>query len=1084
MSQRNIMGVLSILLALTCTTRSSLAQDIAPEHYGELKYRHIGPVGNRVISVVGIPGDDLIYYAGAASGGIWKTEDGGINWEPIFDDKPVHAIGSLAIAPSDPNIVWAGTGETFIRSNVSLGNGVWKSTDAGKNWTYMGLEGTGRIGRVIIHPRNPDIVYAAALGHAYGPQQERGIYRTQDGGENWEQVLFADENTGAGDLIMDPNNPRILFAGMWQIEIKTWKRRSGGPGSAIYVSRDSGDTWKRLEGRGLPKGPVGKIGLCMTLADSDRIYALIEMSDGVPWEGEGTDKGELWRSDDGGRNWKLVSYDRNLAGRSAYYTRCMVAPDDADEAYFLAAPFSRTRDGGPTTERANSSGSGGFAAPGGDHHDGWIDPTDGARMIVSHDGGLSISENRSKSWLRVQLPIAQMYHVSVDRRVPYYVYGNRQDGPSTRGPSNSRTLGGRPLGGITRGMWHSVGGGESGFATPDPVDPDIIWSSASGVGAVGGIMVRYRESNRQHRQVEIWPESTVGWEAAEVKYRFQWTFPVLISPHDHNTVYATSQHLHRTTNGGQSWEVISPDLTTDDPDKQGISGGITPENVGVEYCCVIYAFDESPAQQGVFWAGSSDGLVHVSRDGGANWTNVTSNIPDLPPLGTVRNIDASKWDPGKAYITVDFHEVGQFEPYVYKTGDYGASWTKLTNGIDDFVLSYARNIREDPVRPGLLYLGTENKLYVSFDDGANWQSLQNNLPATPMYWIEVQEHFNDLVIGTYGRGFWILDDITPLQQLTAEVTASEAHLFEPRQAYRFRPITTPMRDASDLTAGKNPSYGASLNYWLREEAEEDVEVKLIIKNQAGETVRSLDGTKEAGINRVWWDLRGERSTEIELRTKPIFADWLELNDEGTRSHPAGRISVLHPPSTYNVTLQVGEDEYTQNLEVVKDPHSAGTKEDIRLQTEMLLELRENMNAVAGSINQLEWVRRQLGDMQEVATALRVDTEAMVESAEELAGTFVTLEGKMLQLRATGTGQDFARWPAMLVGKLSYLANAVSTADFRPTDQHHEVHEKLKENLLEYQQELEGLLENELPAFNHTLDENGLPRIVTGEETSP
>ena len=1077
MRKLSALTTLSILLALA---GASLAQEISTEHYKKLRYRHIGPVGNRVIAVVGVPGDPRIYYAGAASGGIWKTEDGGLNWEPIFDDQPVHSIGSLAVAPSDSNIVWAGTGETFIRANVSIGNGIWKSTDGGTSWEHMGLEGTGRIGRVIIHPKNPDIVYSAALGHGYGPQEERGIYRTTDGGDTWEHVLFVDENTGASDLVMDPNNPRILFAGMWQIEINTWKRRSGGPGSGLFVSRDSGDTWTRLEGNGLPKGPVGKVAACMTPSSSDRIYALIETSDGVPWEGEGTEKGELWRSDDGGRKFELVSYDRNLAGRSAYYSRCTVSPDDADEAYFLAAPFSRTVDGGKTTDVASSSGSGPLRAPGGDHHDMWIDPTNAERMIVSHDGGLSISENRGKSWFRVQLPLAQMYHVTVDNQIPYYVYGNRQDGPSTRGPSNSRTSGGSGGGSIPRGMWHSVGGGESGFATPDPVDPDVIWSSASGVGAVGGIVVRYEESARQYRQVEVWPESTVGWHAAEVRYRFQWTFPVLVSPHDHNTVFVTSQVVHRTSNGGQSWDVISPDLTSNDPEKQGISGGITPENVGVEYCCVIYAFDESPVEQGVFWAGSSDGLVHVSRDGGETWTNVSKNIPDLPPLGTVRNIDASRWDAGKAYITVDFHEVGRFEPYVYKTEDFGESWTKITSGITDSVLSYARNIRQDPSRPGLLYLGTENALYVSFNDGASWQSFQNNLPSTPMYWLVVQEHFNDLVVGTYGRGFWILDDITPLQQLTTEVAASEVHLFEPRQAYRFRPITAPMTMFNDPSAGENPPYGASINYWLKDTQEGDV--KIIVKTADGETVRTLDGTKDAGINRIWWDLRGERSTEIKLRTKPLYADWIELSDERTRSHPVRRVSVLMPPGTYNLTLQVGDKEYTQELQVLKDPHSKGTEEDIRLQTEMMLELHKDMSALADSINRIEWIRRQLRDLQAVAKELAVDPEAMVSNADELAGTFVTLEGNMLQLRATGTGQDFARWPAMLAGKIAYLAGAVAVADFRPVDQHREVHQLLKEKLQQYHRELDELLENELPAFNQTLEENNLPRIVAGRES--
>jgi photosystem II stability/assembly factor-like uncharacterized protein len=1080
MFQRCFVSVVVAVASSIALAPLVVAQSIDSERLTALEYRHIGPVGNRTIAVAGVAQDRMTYYAGAASGGIWKTEDAGLTWRPVFDDQPVHSIGSLAVAASDPNIVWAGTGETFIRSNVSIGNGVYRSTDAGETWTHMGLEGTGRIGRMIVHPQDPNVVYAAVLGHAYSPQPERGVYRTKDGGENWEHVLFVDENTGASDLIMDPNNPRILFAGMWQLEIKTWGRESGGPGSGIFASRDGGETWTRLEGNGLPKLPVGKIALCTTPRDSRRIYALIETGDGVPWHDEETESGELWRSDDGGKNWALVSHNRDLGGRSAYYSRCAVSTDDANEAYFLAASYSRTLDGGKTAETASFFGSADLAAPGWDHHDMWIDPTNAERMIVAHDGGVSISENRGESWFRVQLPLAQMYHVTVDNQVPYYVYGNRQDGPSTRGPSNSRTSGGFGGGGIPRGMWHAVGGGESGFATPDPVDPDVIWSSASGAGARGGIVVRYRESTRQYRQVEVWPESTGGWPAADLKYRFQWTFPVHVSFHDNETIYVTSQHVHRTTNRGQSWDVISPDLTTNDKSKQGISGGLTPDNIGVEYGCVVYAFDESPLRPDVLWAGTNDGLVHVSRNGGESWTNVTENIPELPPLGTVRNIDASKWDAGKAYLTVDFHQVGGFDAYVYRTEDYGASWTKITNGVPKHPLSYARNVREDPVRPGLLYLGTENALYVSFDDGGTWQPLQNNLPAAPMYWIVVQEHFNDLVVGTYGRGFWILDDVTPLQQLTTEVATSGAHLFEPRDAYRFRPITVPMAMFDDPSAGEDPPYGASLNYWLDTTVEGDV--KLRISSTAGDVVRTLDGSKNEGINRVWWDLEGEPSTQIKLRTKPTYADWVELGPDGWREASLGRISILQPPGTYQVTLLVGDEEKgTQSLRVLKDPHSEGTEEDIRLQTEMVAALKADLNDAAESINEIEWIRKQLEDVQGLASEVGGNAEAIVASAEELSGTFLAVEEKIYQVKLTGTGQDRVRWPTKIAGRIAYLAGAVAVADFRPTDQHREVHEVLKGRLASAKQELQQLKDNDLPAFNRTLEENGLPKVVAGME---
>ena len=498
---------------------------------------------------------------------------------------------------------------------------------------------------------------------------------------------------------------------------------------------------------------------------------------------------------------------------------------------------------------------------------------------------------------------------------------------------------------------------------------------------------------------------------------------------------------------------------------------------------MIYAFDESPVEPGVLWAGTNDGLVQVSRDGGQNWTNVTSRIPDLPPDGVVRGIDASRWDAAKAYVAIEHHQQGNFEPHVYKTDNYGENWEKITNGIADSPLSYTRAIHEDPVRPGLLYLGTENALYVSFDDGAHWQSLQNNLPATPVYGLVVQEHFNDLVVGTYGRGYWIMDDITPLQQLTSDVASSEAHLFEPRPSYRFRPTTgASMRMRYDPASGEEPPEGASIHYWLSKEPEgpeaPERNVQLEIKNAAGETIRTLEGAKDTGINRVWWDFEGAPSTQIKLRTKPLYADWVDLGAERWRRASVGRISVLEPPGTYTVTLQVGGKEYSQKLQVLKDPHTEGTAEDIRVQTDMVRELRDDLNRAAEAINRIEWIRRQLLDLKEVVTGLG-DAESVVSDADELSGLFITLEEKLLQLRITGTGSDSSRWPTRLANHIAYLARAVAVADFPPTDQHREVHQVLKERLQEYQQELEGLLQNELPAFNRTLDERNLPRLVTG-----
>lgn len=1027
----------------------------------QLKYRHVGPLGNRVISVAGIPGNPMVYYVGAASGGLWKTEDGGVNWKAVMDDKPVHSIGALAVSPSDPQIVFAGTGESFIRSNVSVGDGVWKSTDGGTTWNNVGLENTFRISRVLIHPTDPNIVYIGALGHAYGTQKDRGVFRTMDGGKTWTKVLFVNDSTGVSDMAMDPNNPRIIFAGLWQLDIKTWGRQSGGKGSGIYMTRDGGETWKRLSSNGLPKLPVGKISLTIPKADSKRIYALIETSDGVPMNGKDAESGELWRSDDGGEKWIKLSDNSDLGGRGAYYTRCRVTPDDPDEIYFMAANYSYSTDGGLTAHSLPSQ-------PNWDHHDMWIDPTNGNRQAVAGDGGISFTQNRGKSWYRVQLPVAQLYHVTVDNQIPYYIYANRQDGPSTKGPS--RFFADDFLNaGIPRGEWHDVGGGESGFATPDPVDPNIVWSSASGFGAGGGIVVKYNEKARQFRHVEVWPELTSGSPAKDVKYRFQWTFPLLISPHDRNTVYVTSQHVHKTTNGGQTWQLASPDLTTNDKSKQVISGGLTPDNIGVEYCCVIYALDESPIQKDLLWAGTNDGLVQVTQNGGAKWENVTANIKGLPPNGTVRNIEASKWKAGKAYITIDFHQVGNFEPWVYKTEDFGKTWIKITDGIPKSNLSYACNIREDPRRQGLLYLGTENALYVSFNDGTNWQSLMTNLPASPMYWLAVQENFNDLVVGTYGRGIWILDDITPLQQMTNEVTASAAHLFAPRHSYRFRTITGPFAMFDDQSDGDNPPMGASINYWLATDAKDSL--LITFKDASNNVVRKMYHNGKAGINRVWWDLREDPSKAIIIRNKPLHADWMTMNDK--RAMPApGAPAGFAPmvlPGTYTVTLKVGDKEMSQPLKILKDPNSEGTEADIAAQKNLLDEIKKDLSNAADVINQIEWIRRQINDLKSIAEDEK--NKEVIKAVDGLEQKLIELEGTLMQIKTTPYGQSAIRWTKQVVEKLQYLGGAVETADFAPADQHKEVHGVLKNRLLESQSKFNQLLDKDLPEFQDQLRKN-------------
>src|SRR5438874_3597247 len=1104
MTKRVCSGLFLGALAIFCAGGLARAQQppqISPDIYNQMKFRYIGPVGNRATAVAGIPGNPNIYYVGVASGGIFKSTDGGIHWDPLFDDQPVSSIGSLAVAASDPNIVWAGTGESFIRSHISVGNGIYKSLDAGKTWKLMGLEKTGRIGNVIIDPHNPDVVLACALGHAYGPQPERGVFRTTDSGKNWERVLFVDENTGCSDMGMDPNNSRILFAGMWQIEIHTYGRKSGGQGSGLFKSTDAGATWKQLEGHGLPHTPVGRIAVRVAQKDSNRVYALIETGDGVPMDGKPTQSGQLWRSDDGGENWQLVNSDRQIRGRTHYYTREEVSPDNENEVYFFTSAFSRTLDGGHTLTAMP-------AVPGGDNHEMWIDPANGDRMAVVNDGGVSISVNRGHSWDRIQLPIAQIYHVTLDDQIPYFVYGNRQDGPSFRGPSNSLQFGGFGGAQISRSVWHPVAGSESGFATPDPVDNNIIWSTGTGSGSVGGSVARFDERNHQAREVEVWPEDVSGASAGEVKYRFNWEFPVTISPHDHNKVYVGSQFVHVTTDGGNSWQIISPDLTRNDKSRMGISGGLTPDNIGVEYAGTVFAIAESAKEAGVIWAGTNDGYVQITRDGGKNWTNVTKNIPNLPDWGTVSNIEASRYDAGTAYLTVDFHQMNNRDPFAYKTTDYGKTWTAIANGIPHSMLSYAHCIREDPVRKGQLYLGTENGLYISFDDGKNWEPLQSGLPHAPVYWIAVQERFHDLALATYGRGFWILDDITPLQQITPEILASNAHLFAPRDVYRFRNVAQPVAVSYDPAAGQNLPYGADINFYLKSKLGEKDRVRLTIGDASGKTVREIEcrapreegGQRPAGpagpgggggqggeggppceakpgINRIWWNLRFEPGTEIKLRTSPLYAPDVKVGPEGWRPAPgADRITLLAPPGTYTVTLAVGEGKFSQKLNVLKDPHSGGTEGDIQTQMQFLTGLRDEMNALASSVNQIESIRAQLANL---AKELGTDEtgKAIRKAADDLAEKLTNVEGKVLQLKLTGRGQDDVRWPPLLAQKIGYLAEQAGSSDCPPTTQQVAVGEELKKQGDQFQQEYQQILAKDVAAFNAMLREKNIPNII-------
>ena len=1038
---------------------STPAINLSEEVYAALNYRYIGPDGNRVIAVVGEPGNANVVYAGAASGGIFKSTDGGHHWQPVFDNQDVSSIGALAIAPADNNVVWAGTGETFIRSNISIGNGIYKSTDAGKTWQHMGLTKTGRIGRIVIDPRNPDIVYVAALGHSYGPQNERGVYKTTDGGKTWRQVLFVDENTGASDIAMDPNNPRILLAGMWQLEIKTWVRKSGGPGSGLYLSKDGGENWQKIT-RGLPDTDLGKIAVGIAPSDSDRMYALIETA-------QHDFAGVLFRSDNGGQSWRLISHDQEYTQRPHYYSRLAISPADADEVYFMAHGVWQTTDGGKTATR--------LPGIGGDDHDMWIDPQNPDRILVGNDGGIGISTNHGESWHRPDLPTGQIYHVAVDNQVPYNVYGNRQDGPSRKGPSNSRMRGG-----IATAMWQSVGGGESGYAIPDPVDNNIVWASS-----YDGYLTRYDDRTGHSREVRVWPDEPMGWGPGELKYRFNWTFPVHISPHDHNKVYAGSQFVHVTTNGGQSWQVISPDLTTNDKSRQVTSGGLTIDNIGVDFGCTLFAIAESPVTAGVIWTGSNDGQVYITRDNGQTWENVAANIPGMPAWGTISNIEPSRYDAGTAYIAVDAHQENDRQPYAYKTTDYGKAWRKIVQGIPISELSYVHVVREDPVRPGMLYLGTENAVYFSLNDGENWWPLQANLPPAPVSWLTVQQEFSDLVLSTYGRGFWIMDDITPLRQLTNEVLAKDMHLFALRPAYRFQRVERPGRARPTPADGKNPEYGASINYYLREGADS---LLITVLDQDNNEITSFAGSTAKGINRVMWDLRYDRALEPKLRTLPLgmkldgaVPERLREDEDGWRPlitwGYGGFKGPLVPPGTYTVKISNGREELTTSLEVKKDPNTAGTLAEIAAQTDLALKIRDDISAVAGLINRLEWLRKQIDDVQQLAA------EMASPVYDDLAGfdsTCIAVEERLFQLTLTGTFADDLRGPTMLYSKLMNLASQVQMGDFRPTDQQQQVFALHHQELQDIDQAFTTRVQPALKLLNAQLEAANLPTIVVPE----
>ena len=1057
MTTRIFRGIVAAILILPVA--GALLPAVAQEkpasdesgQFKNLKYRLVGPAaGGRVSRAAGVAGNPLVYYAGTASGGVWKSSDGGYRWKPVFDEQPASSIGSLAVSPSNPNVIYVGTGEANIRGNVAPGNGIYKSIDAGKTWTHVWKQ-EGQIGTVVVHPSNPDIAFAAVLGHAFGPNPERGVYRTADGGKTWDRVLSRDVDTGASDVCFDPSNPNVLFAGLWQARRYPWGMTSGGPGSGLYVSRDGGSTWKEIPREsGLPEGILGKIGVAVAPSDSRRVYALIE-----------AEKGGLYRSDDGGDSWALVHSGHGIRQRAFYYTTITVDPNNPDVIWFPQVPMLRSIDGGYTVKKVK-----GFQH--GDHHDIWIDPADSRRMIDSNDGGVEISLDGGETWYAPPLPISQFYHVAADTRKPYFVSGAMQDLGTACGPSNSLASEG-----ISLCDWYSVGGGEAGYTAHDPSDPNIVYA-----GEYGGYISRYDHRTRQATNVGILPDVVSGHGAADQRYRFQWTAPILISPHDPKTIYHGGNILFKTTDGGMSWVAVSPDLTRDDKSKQQWSGGpITGDNSGAEYYCTIFAIAESPLQKGLIWAGTDDGLVHLTRDGGKTWTNVTANIPGLPEWGTVSIIEASPFDAASAYVVVDAHRLDNMKPYAWKTTDFGVTWKSLAAGLPQDV--YLHSLREDPRRRGMLYAGSEHGVFFSVDDGTIWRPLKLNLPDVAVHDLLVKG--DDLVLATHGRSMWILDDLTPVRTMSRQIEAEDLHFFEPLAAVRYR-YSYSTRSPGSFS---NPPPGATLNYFLKEKAKGEIKIEVL--DASGVVIRTLSSTpqeKESsefeyedgeeskdvlgtglGINRAFWDLMYAGPTRIKNA---------KLDAGSPKQGP------MALPGAYTLRLIADGKVRTVRLTVEPDPRVTVVPADLESQFKLSLAIRDAVSSLAEVVNRIRSIRQQLDSLSEL---LKNNPQAarLIDSSKELTKKLDDLEAKLHNPKAE-ISYDIMAQPggAMLYSKLASLLSTVQSSDSRPTQGMTEMYGEYRRQLDALTKNFQVLASGPVAEINQMARELKLPYILVQE----
>jgi photosystem II stability/assembly factor-like uncharacterized protein len=1035
------------LLLILAVAINSFPQSIDPKLFDAMKWRLVGPYrGGRALTGVGVPSQPFTYYFGAVSGGVWKTTDGGMTWDPIFDKEKVSSIGSIAVADSDPNVLYVGTGEACIRGNISYGDGVYKSVDAGKTWSNVGLKDSRHIGAVIIHPTNPDIAFVAAMGHVYGPNEERGVFRTRDGGKNWEKVLYVNDRTGAIDVVFDPQNPHILFAAMWEAYRTPWSLTSGGEKSGLYRSADGGTTWTRLEGNGLSEGPLGRIGVSVAGGDSSVVYALIEAK-----------KGGLYRSEDGGEHWSLVNDDHRFRQRAWYFTHVWADPKNPGVVYIANTGLFHSIDGGKTFDRLN--------APHGDHHGLWIDPKNTARMINTNDGGATITVDGGKNWsTQMNQPTAQFYHVTADNDFPYRIYGAQQDNTTVGILTRS------DHGSIDRPDWDAVGGGESGYIAVDPRDPNIVYA-----GSYFGHNTRFDRRTMQAQDVMQWPDDLDGHNAAGLKYRYTWTMPIVFSPHDPNILYNAAQYVFRSTDSGHSWQTISPDLTRNDKSKQQDSGGpITREQSSIEFYDIIFTVAESPKQTGVIWAGTDDGLIQITRDDGKSWTNVTPKA--IPEWSLVSLIEASSHEAGTAYAAVDARKLDNFRPYIFKTTDFGKTWTSITSGIPDG--AYVHAVREDPVRKGLLFAGTELGIYVSFDDGARWQPLQLNLPVTPVH--DMVIHGNDLAIATHGRAFWILDDIAPLRQADAAVALSDAHLFKPSMATRSRMGHIKRRR---YAFAENPPEGAILYYYLKEEPKEPIKVEIL--DSTGKVIRTfsseekkkeedLEGEFEkeepvdqipakAGLNTFAWDLRYQEPVKIP---KAVY-------DEGDPTGP------LVLPGKYQVRLTAGGKTSSEPIEVAMDPRVKTSAADLQKQFDLMLTLRDRQDEMNKVILAIRDLRGQLlalekrlgsGDLKAAAA-----NKSLIVQSATLRKKTSELEHELINPEATAS-EDELNYPTKLNSKFGSLNQAVDSADAALTEGElgifAEFDKQLETQLVKWR-EVAG---SDVPALNAALRNANIPVV--------